>query len=160
MKKFKNYILMLLVPFIFFGCVSKGVSEAVEDTTDSNLGGYTVSQLEYMATDTNNARSITNNISQINELLNNTTWSSQLDSTEILAVKTHKTFLYSLLSGINNLVDGTSSSFNVTTSLSSLNTNISTAMTSLDLFSLSEIETINEQIENALADLGTDTMTW
>lgn len=37
MKKFKNYILMLLVPFIFLGCVSKGVSEAVEDTTDSSL---------------------------------------------------------------------------------------------------------------------------
>jgi len=37
MKKLKNYILMLLVPLILLGCVSKGVSEAVEDTTDSSL---------------------------------------------------------------------------------------------------------------------------
>ena len=41
MKKLKNYILMLLVPLILLGCVSKGVSDTVEDTTDSNLGGYT-----------------------------------------------------------------------------------------------------------------------
>ncbi len=37
MKKLKNYILMLLVPLILLGCVSKGVSDAVEETTDSNV---------------------------------------------------------------------------------------------------------------------------
>lgn len=42
MKKFKNYILMLLIPLILLGCVKKGVSDAVtEDNTtisaDSNM---------------------------------------------------------------------------------------------------------------------------
>mgnify|MGYP000157834401 CR=1 FL=1 len=35
MKKLKNYILMLLVPLILLGCVSKGVSEAVTETDGS-----------------------------------------------------------------------------------------------------------------------------
>ena len=56
MKKLKNYILMLLVPLILLGCVSKGVSDAVtEDTTNSNLGGYTWAQLGSMI---NNSQSI------------------------------------------------------------------------------------------------------
>lgn len=37
MKKFKNYILMLLVPLILLGCVSKGVSEAVEGDTGTTI---------------------------------------------------------------------------------------------------------------------------
>lgn len=37
MKKLKNYILMLLVPLILLGCVSKGVSEAVEEDVSTNM---------------------------------------------------------------------------------------------------------------------------
>ena len=45
MKKLKNYILMLLVTLILLGCVSKGVSEAVEEDT-SNPYGFSTSSKE------------------------------------------------------------------------------------------------------------------
>lgn len=37
MKKIKNYILMLLVPILMIGCVSKGVSDGVTDNNDTAL---------------------------------------------------------------------------------------------------------------------------
>ena len=54
MKKLKNYILMLLVPLILLGCVSKGVSDSVtEDATvsaDSNLAALINSNRNRIAT--------------------------------------------------------------------------------------------------------------
>ncbi len=63
MKKLKNYILMLLVPLILLGCVSKGVSDAVEDTTDS----YSFTKLQAMIDGSQLTESSLNN--NLNELV-------------------------------------------------------------------------------------------
>ncbi len=138
MKKFKNYILMLLVPLILLGCVSKGVSDAISEVTDT-YGGYTLSELQYMSTGSGNIYSISKNVTYEISALQNI-YSSGTKNT---ALTSHKALLTTAMNEIDN---GT---INVTNTLTNLKTSNTNLITTLDFYTQMEIATIAQLIDEA-----------
>lgn len=152
MKKLKNYILMLLVPLILLGCVSKGVSEAVEDTTDSNLGGYTWAQLQAMVNGTANSNaSVSTNRTGLNYL--RTEAANDGKTSAVTKIDTLSNYLYnnvyiSIISSDENFVYATSLS-----KVKEYNEDITEL---LSLYSYEKLVAIREQMDKLITNYPSD----
>lgn len=153
MKKFKNYILMLLVPLILLGCVSKGVSEAVEDTTDSNLGGYTWAQLQSMVNGTTNVEaSISANRIGLNYLR-----TQALSNGKTVAVGKIDVLSNYLYNNVYVPIIGSDENFICSTSLSNIKDYNQTITELLALYNYEKLVAIKEQMDRLVTNYPTDT---
>lgn len=137
MKKFKNYILVLLVPLILLGCVKKGVSEAVtEDTSTSTLGGYTWSQLKSKILDS--TYGVKPNVIWLEYVKSKLTDTDDQEDVQDLVDYLNDNVYTPIIMG--------NSSFNYNTSISTITSKEKTALKAASTYNYSELEIIKDSL--------------
>lgn len=146
MKKFKNYILMLLVPLILLGCVSKGVSEAVEEDT-SNPYGFDKMTIWVQGDEYDTSYSVNKNIVEISTIqgLYGSSTSAYKDMANLLTY----------LKKFKNEVLNQSSSFVYSTSYDNINTYNATSIESTEVLTTSQLKELESKLSSTIAAAGT-----
>ena len=143
---------MLLVPLLLLGCMSKGVSDAVEDTTTSNLGGYTWTQLQSMVNISDENGDIHSSIIGNMAYISNLKTSSYVTSDEIIIINK----LLSKMQDVYEAIRDEDSSFMYSTYLSSVQTYDDSLISSYKILSLEDLKRLKTELAVVLAANSTD----
>lgn len=146
MKKLKNYILMLLVPLILLGCVSKGVSEAVEEDT-SNPYGFSTMKVWVNGDTYDTSYSVVKNIEEVETIqaLYGVSTSAYGDMANLL------TYLRKFRSEVLSQ----SSSFVYSTSYSNINTYNTASIDSTEILTTAQLKELETKLSAAIVAVGT-----